>query len=181
MALIIITGPTAAGKTRLTTALKRIGIPPLVSCTTRPRRNGETQTVDYFFLSKSEFAAERLVETAEYGGHWYGLAEHEVSRALDMTCCVVVEPEGRQQLLEWCEQFKVSTITVFVSAPFETLVRRLLDRNTENTLDRIRSLLDEIHWHFMAGYDVLDQQHCREPDTQRLVQQISKLVMLTQQ
>lgn len=48
----------------------------MISCTTRPRRPGEIDGKDYYFITKDEFAArmieDRFLEAQEYNGWFYG-------------------------------------------------------------------------------------------------------------
>jgi guanylate kinase len=85
--LIILSGPSGAGKS---TVLKRVieqhpdRLRLSVSATTRPPRPGETEGVDYYFLSPEEFQRRRhageFLECFEvFGhGHWYGTPAAEV-------------------------------------------------------------------------------------------------------
>ena len=52
--LIAICGPSGAGKSMLETELKRMGVKSVVNYTTRDRRPGERNTVDYNFISKQD-------------------------------------------------------------------------------------------------------------------------------
>src|SRR5215470_6623310 len=76
--VFVITGPSGVGKGTLIRLL-RDQIPELelsVSATTRARRPGEQDGVDYHFLDEDEFArrvdAGEFVEWARYSGRSYG-------------------------------------------------------------------------------------------------------------
>src|SRR3954469_13468288 len=84
--VFVITGPSGVGKGTLIRLLRE-RVPELalsVSATTRPARPGETQGVDYHFISDDEFArhvAQRdFVEWAEYSGRRYGTLREELER-----------------------------------------------------------------------------------------------------
>ena len=56
--LFVISGPSAVGKTSVANELlkqKKINLQRIITCTTRTKRNGEVEGVDYFFMSKDEF------------------------------------------------------------------------------------------------------------------------------
>ena len=86
--LFIVSGPSGAGKTSICTpALARLeGLELGVSVTTRRPRSGETDGVEYRFVSEAQFAAmaERgeFPEWAQVHGHRYGTARAAIERAL---------------------------------------------------------------------------------------------------
>ena len=56
--LFVISGPSIVGKTSVANELlkqKKINLQRIITCTTRTKRNGEVEGVDYFFMSKDEF------------------------------------------------------------------------------------------------------------------------------
>ena len=69
--LVVLSGPSGAGKDAVLDEMARRGhrFHRVITCTTRPPRNGERDGVDYFFVSDAEF--DRLIETR-------GLLEHAV-------------------------------------------------------------------------------------------------------
>ncbi|HEV3262080.1 MAG TPA: AAA family ATPase, partial [Gemmataceae bacterium] len=86
--LIILSGPSGSGKTtvirRLLTELERDRYPMhlSVSATTRPRRKGEQDAVDYYFWTRERFEAElaggAFLEHAQVHGNYYGTLRREV-------------------------------------------------------------------------------------------------------
>jgi guanylate kinase len=134
--LVTITGPTGSGKTTLAKALKeRIEMYELISCTTRPPRKGEEDGKDYHFLGNLEMDHADLIEHVEYSGFRYGLDVDEVEIAKMRPSVVVVNPEGREALESYCKDNDIEMLSVYVSAPPEILVKRLLDRDQgENSL-----------------------------------------------
>ena len=77
----MVSGPSGAGKTSVMQRVYQACRLPLVrsvSATTRPPRNGETDGVDYHFLSDEEFQLRRkrgdFLECFQVftQGHWYG-------------------------------------------------------------------------------------------------------------
>lgn len=53
--MIILTGKSGSGKTTVARELEKHGFKRAVTCTTRPRRTGEEDGVDYHFLSSKQF------------------------------------------------------------------------------------------------------------------------------
>src|SRR5512144_178532 len=86
--LIVISGPSGAGKTSICNALLR-DLPDTVwsvSATTRAPRPGDKSGVSYEFISREEFArreaAGDFLECAEYIGQRYGTPRKPVEAAL---------------------------------------------------------------------------------------------------
>lgn len=134
--LIVISGPSGAGKTSICQQLLE-RLPQTVwsvSATTRPPRAGEVNGESYAFLSSEEFAeheaAGAFLEYADYVGHRYGTMRVPVERSLTEGLNVVMEidVQGGMQVAA-----KVpDSIRVFVLPPnHESLRARLEGRNTE--------------------------------------------------
>ena len=110
-----------------------------VSATTRPRREGETEGRDYFFLSEEEFRRwveeGRFLEWAPYCGYLYGTPRQAVEEYLraGQDVLLEIELEGARQVLEqWPD-----ALMVFIMPPsVDELERRLRCRNTETEAAR---------------------------------------------
>ncbi len=136
--IILITGPSGAGKStfvkELMAADPRLAFS--VSTTTRPRREGEDQGIDYDFVDEATFDRlideDAFVEWAEVHGNRYGTRRSELDR---MTA------EGKIPLLDIDVQGGVNVIgmfgpelvSVFLFPPsWEELERRLRQRATDS-------------------------------------------------
>jgi guanylate kinase len=89
--LIVISGPSGSGKTTLLSALiksddLRARLVKSVSLTTRPKRSGERQGKDYFFISRRQFISrlrsQKILEWTRYLGYYYGTPKGLVDKAL---------------------------------------------------------------------------------------------------
>ncbi len=114
-----------------------------VSATTRRARPGETNGVDYWFLSDEEFArrvaAGDFVEHAEYSGRRYGTLRAELQRRTDGGIPVVLEIEvqGARQVRETLPE----AVQVFIAPPsLDALRARLIGRGTDDPADVERRL-----------------------------------------
>ena len=105
--IFTLTGPSGSGKTTLVGQLVEKypnRVERIVTTTSRPPRPGETDGVDYHFLSREEFekgiAEQQFVEHAEFGGNLYGLRRSDVKQALSSPkiCVLIVEQQGRKAL-----------------------------------------------------------------------------------
>ena len=76
--MLVLSSPSGAGKTTITREIldrdKTLSLS--ISATTRPMRPGETDGVDYFFVTPDEFErmvkAKEFLEHAKVFGHRYG-------------------------------------------------------------------------------------------------------------
>jgi guanylate kinase len=134
--LVVISGPSGAGKTSICRALiEQLSNAVLsVSATTRPIRPGEREGDSYFFLTPEEFARQEVagefLETAPYIGHRYGTPRKPVEQALKAgrTVILEIEVQGGMQVAARMPQ----AVLIFVLPPnIESLRARLAGRNTE--------------------------------------------------
>jgi guanylate kinase len=106
-----------------------------VSATTRKKRAGEEDGVEYWFLTEEEFAQrveeDGFLEWVRYVGNRYGTLVSEIER---------IREEGRAPLLELetggalaVKQRVPGAVTIFVTAPVQELERRLRERATESS------------------------------------------------
>ena len=97
--LIIITGPSGAGKGTLVSLLvqRHPQVKISISATTRPPRIGERSGVDYYFLSRQDFdaaiAEEELLEWTQYAGNYYGTPKDRVVEEIQAGNYVILEIE----------------------------------------------------------------------------------------
>jgi guanylate kinase len=106
-----------------------------VSATTRPRRPGEVEGRDYFYLSDEEFetsiARGDFLEWARFAGHLYGTPKKAVDQQLAAGKDVIleIELEGAREVLGQ----RPEALMIFITPPtFEELRRRLEARKTDD-------------------------------------------------
>jgi guanylate kinase len=157
--LLVLSAPSGGGKTSIAKSLlqARDDLGYSVSATTRPRREGEREGVDYHFLTRDEFLrrvdAGEFLEWATYAGNMYGTLRGEIDRifARGRTAVLDVEIEGARQI----RASFPNSLHLFVLPPSaEVLVSRLAGRKTESAdvvRERIARAADELA--AVAEYD----------------------------
>lgn len=135
--LILISGPSAPGKSTVISRLMRLrdDVCFSVSATTRAPRPGEVDGADYFFVTRTTFdamvASDELLEHAEYVGNCYGTPKSYVERrcAEGVHVLLDIDVQGVHQISEK----RPDAIRVFMMPPsFAELERRLRGRHTDD-------------------------------------------------
>lgn len=136
--VIVVTGPSGAGKGTLISELLR-RVPQLehaVSATTRERRSGEKNGRQYWFLDPAKFerrvrAGEFLEQVTYVSDKRYGTLRSELERIArnGRICVLELETEGALNV----KRNVPGAVTIFISAPIAELERRLKERATETS------------------------------------------------
>lgn len=159
--LIVVSGPSGAGKSTVIAHLmkRRSDICFSVSATTRPPRKGETDGVDYFFVSRERFEelvrAGAFLEHAEYVGNSYGTPVNYVEAKLAEGLNVIldIEVSGAAEV----KRLRPDAVMVFVLPPSSLeLERRLRSRHTDSE-ETIRGRMEQARREYSQAenYDYL--------------------------
>ena len=110
----------------------------MVTTTTRPRREGERDGVDYVFQTAERFRRmierDELLEWAEVYGHLYGVPKAPIARAISQGRDVVVKIDV--QGAATIRRLVPDALLIFLAPPDEEeLSRRLVSRKTESSED----------------------------------------------
>ena len=141
--LLVVSAPSGTGKTTVVERLVQIvpGLSLSRSYTSRPKRPGETDGVDYNFISRQRFdamiAEGAFLEWADVFGNLYGTAEADTARerASGRDLVLVIDVQGARQVRARCQ----GTVGIFVLPPsYAILEQRLRGRSkdSENAMQR---------------------------------------------
>jgi guanylate kinase len=136
--LVIISGPSGVGKDTIIDAMRRRTHDPeyhyVVTCTTRARRPGEVDGIDYQFMTRAGFDEQRaaggFLEANEVHGNWYGTPRGQVREALEAGRDVIlkIDVQGAQVVKSKVPE----ALLIFLIPPsLEDLFQRLRSRATE--------------------------------------------------
>jgi guanylate kinase len=135
--LVVLSGPSGVGKDATLQMLKQTNYPFhfVVTATTRPKRPGEVDGVDYHFVSVGEFAEMiekgELLEYAVVYGDYKGIPKKHVRSALASGKDVImrIDVQGAATI----RKLVPNAVTIFLTAESEEeLIRRLQERKTED-------------------------------------------------
>ncbi len=147
--MYVLSSPSGAGKTTITRALLKDN-PDLtisISATTRPRRAGEVDGQDYYFVDLQYFNTMvdngEMLEHAKVFGHYYGTPRAPVEAALKKGQDVIfdIDWQGTQQLREMARD---DLVTVFILPPSARELEQRLRGRAEDTLETDAQIRDRM-------------------------------------
>jgi len=155
--MIVLCGMTSSGKDTIQKELIKLGMKSVVSYTTRPMRKGETEGVEYHFITKEDFLKKEsenfFAETTSYNvatkeTWYYGTAKEDLTDDK----VVILNPDGIRQIKK-CEG--INPIIFYIHSELDTIKKRLLQRgdNPEEANRRIQADIEDFK-------DIMDYAHC---------------------
>lgn len=147
--LIVLSGPSGSGKTTLARHIvrKMNNVKFATSYTTRKKREGEIEAIDYKFVTKEKFIEMKrngeFAEWAKVYGNFYGTPISEIDIALNEGCDVLldIDVQGASQIKE---KFEDSVHVFLVPPDMEVLRDRLNNRQTEDEIDLKKRLVTAV-------------------------------------
>jgi len=138
--LIVLSGPSGVGKDAVLARMRKSERPfhYVVTATTRPRRAGEKNGVNYHFLSRKQFQQmidkQQFLEWANVYGNYYGVPKDEVSPALSkgVDTIVKVDVQGAATI----NRILPHAVFIYLMPPsVPALEKRLKRRRSESSED----------------------------------------------
>lgn len=172
--LVVLSAPSGCGKDTVLSKLS--GIRRSVSMTTRAMRDGETDGVDYYFVSEAYFLKQledgKILEYTSYNGKYYGTPKQAVDDWLKAgeTVVLKIEVEGGGNI----RRLYPDSVGIFLVPPsMQTLEHRLRKRCSE-TEEEIQSRLTiaQNEMKHAAEYDYIvvnDGIACAVEDIQAII------------
>jgi len=132
--LVVVSGPSGVGKDATLARMKEARLPfhYVVTATTRAKRPGERDGVDYHFLSEDEFhqrvKRRKFLEWAKVYDNYYGVPKEEIREALKSGQDVIVKVDA--QGAATIKRILPGAVLVFLMPPStEELAHRLQQRH----------------------------------------------------
>lgn len=178
--LIILSAPSGSGKTTLCRALQRrdesIGFS--VSCTSRTKRKGEINGVDYTFLTDQEF--KKRIENGEFaeweqihGNYYYGTLKAILEAAIQHQELLLLELDVKGAM-SIKNIYSEKTLSIFVEPPsMDDLHTRLVKRGTDSE-ERIAKRLERLtaELEYKSNFD----HHIINDDVKHAVDEIMDII-----
>ncbi len=161
---MVISGPSGVGKDAVLSRLKKSEpqMRFITTLTTRPRRPGEKDGLDYHFIDPSEFQdllkSKGLLESAKVYNNWYGVPKQPIRDALQegKDTVVKVDVQGAASI----KRILPEAILIFLMPPsLAELAKRLTQRYTEKPPDlavRLKAAESELEQISIFDYVVVN-------------------------
>ena len=163
--LIVISGPSGVGKDTVITAIKKLNnsIYHTITSTTRTKRQGETDGIDYHFIAQDEFKLMidhgDFLEWAKVYGNLYGTPKDQIRHTLAEGRDVIAKVDVQGALS--IKKLVPDALFIWLSAPsIEQLDARLRDRNTDSEQDieiRIETAHNEMKLVHHFDHEVINE------------------------
>lgn len=181
--LIIITGPSGAGKTSVARGvLKKMSrVKKLITCTTRKKRRLEESGKDYKFVTKPEFKKfikeKKLLEWAEVYGEYYGSLSEDLFRLLKKydKVLMVIDVQGAKTISKKLHFAKLVFIKPSDLANLEKRIKRRGKVSEEDLKKRLTAIKQEIGYARECDYVILNKEGKLDEAIQKAVKIVEKL------
>lgn len=158
--IFVVSGPSGSGKTTLLTKLLkdkelRDRLVKSVSLTTRPKRSGEKDKKDYFFITEALFrkirGQKKILEWTRYLGYYYATPKNFVdkwlARGRHAILCLDIRGALRIKKI-----YPKNTVTIFILPPsIEILNERIRGRCRRTRMEEIKRRLELAREEFLAS------------------------------
>ena len=185
--LIVISGPSGSGKTTICNRLLKIfsELAYSVSATTRKRREGEKEGIDYYFVSRNKFEEmindNEFIEWENVHGNLYGTLFKDIERKRDKNLGVLmdIDPKGGMNI----KKKYPASILIFLSVPsIDVLIERLKKRKTEKDIDiSKRTERTKEEFELSKNYDYIIENNNIKDTLKKISEIIKKKVLFNKE
>jgi guanylate kinase len=171
--LLVLSGPSGTGKGTICKALLHSSpsIHYSISVTTRAKRSGERNGVNYWFVSTAEFEKlrqqEDLLEWAEVYGNYYGTPRRYVEEQLTAGHDVILEIDI-QGAMKVKQSFPQGIFIYILPPSLDELEKRIIHRGTDSDSvirQRLSCVKDELacakNYNYVVINDVVETATCQ--------------------
>lgn len=159
--LLVLTGPTGAGKDALFAKLqeKNPTFGRVITTTSREMRPDEQEENPYYFISREKFeamiAAGAFFEWVEFRGHLYGTQKETLEKELAKNADVLwhIDAKGVKNIKERVKQLFPRSVFVFLAAPDVTSLEQRVQKDEGKVIHRWNK--DLVSWE-LDQYDDCD-------------------------
>lgn len=149
---IILVGPACAGKTYIRDKFRKRGFDVGVSWTTRPKREGEVQDVDYYFTTIEYFEAlincDGFYEWAKVDDYYYGTLAEDWK---ELSQVFIMETDGISKIRP---EDRASCLIIYINTPFDTRLKRMRERGWSDEKISARIKIDQQKFRDFTDYDL---------------------------
>ena len=159
---MILIGKTASGKSSIAKILEmKHGFHRIVTTTSRPMRDGETQNIDYHFISEEEFLDkienDYFIEYKSYdtsSGIWYYGTSYKSLDTIedDKNYVIILTPDGYKELIS---KATITHKSIYLYSSYSTIMKRLNKRKDFN--DSPQRRIDDDNLKFKGVEFIVDK------------------------
>ena len=133
--MIELIGKNGSGKTYIANELSKYGYNKVVGYTTRPRRQNETDKIDYNFITENEFVSmlcnNQFIDYKVRSGYYYGISRDSITNN-----SIIIS--GNSDLIT--KETGLAVYKIFLDADLRVRYARMIKRDSQDDLfDRIHS------------------------------------------
>ncbi|MBA3046888.1 hypothetical protein KKC83_02305 [Patescibacteria group bacterium] len=178
--IFIISGPSGSGQDSVINVLQKImPIERVITTTTRPMRQGESQKNPYYFINEKKFKKgikeNKFFEYAkEYNDNYYGVTHKEINRIKNSNKIGIWKIEYKGVMA--AKKLIPGIIAILISAPLNILEKRIRERSKKLSEEFIKERMDYTK-QFLKHANIYDYKIINEEDKlNNAVSKVQKII-----